>query len=75
MKKALLVTNGYFKNQNNEQNLMKNPNSISYAFLYGLNSLLNSSLDIQNKEDWKNSIYKIRMILSKHNSIYHNNNE
>ena len=65
----------YFKNQNNEQNLMKNPNSISYAFLYGLNSLLNSSLDIQNKEDWKNSIYKIRMILSKHNSIYHNNNE
>ena len=54
---------------------MKNPNSISYAFLYGLNSLLNSSLDIQNKEDWKNSIYKIRMILSKHNSIYHNNNE
>ena len=65
----------YFKNQNNEQNLMKNPNSICYAFLYGLNSLLNSSLDIQNKEDWKNSIYKIRMILSKHNSIYHNNNE
>ena len=65
----------YFKNQNNEQNLMKNPNSISYAFLYGLNSLLNSNLDIQNKEDWKNSIYKIRMILSKHNSIYHNNNE
>ena len=65
----------YFTNQNNAQNIMNNPNSISYAFLYGLNSLFNFNLNINDKEDWRNSVYKIRMILSKHNSIYHNNNE
>ena len=65
----------YFKDQNNENNISSNPNSISYAFLYGLNSLLNSNINMINKEEWKTSIFKIRSILSNHNSIYQENNE
>ena len=65
----------YFKDQNNEKNISCNPNSISYAFLYGLNSLLNSNLNAMNKEDWKTSVFKIRSILSYHYSMYHENIE
>ena len=65
----------YFKNSTNEQNISNNQNSISYIFLYGLNSLLNSELNIMNKEDWKTSLFKIRSILSSHNTIYETNNE
>ena len=65
----------YFKNPNNEQIISNNFNSIGYAFLYGLNSLLNNNLNINNAEDWKTSLFKIRTILSNHNSIYQANNE
>ena len=65
----------YFKNQINEKSIYSISNSISYAFLYGLNSLLNNNLNIKNKEDWKSSLFKIRTILTNHNSIYQENNE
>ena len=65
----------YFKKPNNEQNISNNKNSISYIFLYGLNSLLNSNLNIVKKEDWKTSLFKIRSILSTHNLIYDENSE
>ena len=63
----------YFINQNNVQILSKIPNSISYAFLYGLNSIF--SINMNNGEDWKTTLFKIRSILSNHNSVYQSDNE
>ena len=65
----------YFKNPNNEQNISSNQNSISYLFLYGLNSILNGNLNIVNGEDWRTSLFKIRSILSNHNTIYNEDSE
>ena len=57
--------------KNNSQNIMNNPNSISYAFLYGLNSMYFNNM----KEDWKSALFTIRTILSNHNGIYEENYE
>ena len=65
----------YFKTPNNEQNISNKRNSISYAFLYGLNSFLNNNLNLSNKEDWRSTLFKIRTLLSHHNFMYHANNE
>ena len=65
----------YFKTPNNEQSISSNQNSISYIFLYGLNSLLNSNLNIMKKEDWRSSLFKIRSVLSNHNLIYDEHSE
>ena len=65
----------YFKNPNNEQNISSNQNNISYAFLYGLNSMINNSLNVMNSEDWKTTLFKIRTLLSKHKTMYEANTE
>ena len=65
----------YFKNPNNEQNISSNQNNISYAFLYGLNSMINNNLSAMNAEDWKTTLFKIRTLLAKHRTIYEANTE
>ena len=65
----------YFKNPNNEQNISSNQDNISYAFLYGLNSMINNSLNAMNAEDWKTTLFKIRTLLAKHRTMYEANTE
>ncbi len=62
----------YFKKQNN-QNYLKNnekKNPISFAYLYGINSINN-----EGSEDWNNVLFKIRNIINMENDRYSGNKE
>ena len=62
----------YFKKQNN-QNYLKNnekKNPISFAYLYGINSINN-----EGNEDWNNALVKIRNIINMENDRYSGNKE
>ena len=60
----------YFKKENNQNYLKKNEkkNPISFAYLYGINSINN-----EGNEDWNNVLVKIRNIINMENDRYSGN--